>query len=169
MPTLVVEDGSGVSGANTYGIVADARTYAANRGVTLSTDDNVVGIQLINAMDYLESLKYLGRMVSYTQSLQWPRQGLYYDPDTPVPSNVIPPNLINAQYQLCIEQFNGIELQPDLNTVPGQGYILEEKVDVLDTKYSEKIGTTGEPIMPKVDALLRGLVLPTPALRTVRV
>lgn len=167
--TLVIEDGSGVTGANTYGDVAGARSYATDRGIVLNADDEIVKSQLIKAMDYLEGLDYLGKEVSYFQALSWPRSGLQFDPDTPFPSNEIPPNLIKAEYQLVVEQTNGVDIEPTLNTSGGAGYVLEERVDVIDTKYSERIGTTGEPIMPKVDALLRGIILPTPALRTVRV
>lgn len=167
---LIIEDGSGVLNANSYGTVAGARTYAVARAVTLSATDSDVEVQLIKAMDYLESQNYLGNQVSFTQSLQWPRQNLEYDPDDPVPSNLIPPSLINAQYQLVVEQQNGIDIQPSVKgKTSGSGAIVEKRVDVLMTRYSERIGTTSLPIMPKVDALLRGLILNTPALRTVRI
>lgn len=168
---LVIEDGSGVANANSYGNLADARSYAADRGVTLSTDDPTLTAQLILACDFLESFadRYVGSPVSFTQSLSWPRQGVMYDCDTAFPSNEIPPQLISAQYQLCIEQFNGIDLQPTTDYSQG-GYVTEEKTDVLITKYSEKIGTTQAPLMPKVMALLKTLLNSTGGtLRTVRV
>ena len=164
---LVIEDGSGVVGANSYGNVADARTYAAARGVTLSVVDADLEVQMILAMDYLEALAFVGRVVSFTQALSWPRKLVQFDIDTPFPDDEIPPQLILAQYQLCIEQANGINLQPTVDHSQG-GFITEEKVDVLLTKYSEQVGTTSEPMMPKVDALLRGIILPIPMLRTVR-
>jgi hypothetical protein len=166
--TLTVENGTGVAGANTYVDLADCRAYALARGVVLSVTDSVVETQLILAMDYLEALDYIGAQVSNVQKLSWPRKNILIDPDTPFPSNEIPPNLIAAECQLVIEQFNGVNLQPSYNLTGGAGAILEEKVDVLDTKFSEKIGTTSEPVMPKVIALLRHLVLPIPFLRTVR-
>lgn len=167
---LIVEDGSGVTNANSYGDLIGARAYAADRGVVLSTDDDVVTSQMINAMDYLESKDYLGAPISFTQPLSWPRKQLQYDPDTPVPEDVIPPQLVDAQYQLVIEQFNGIKIQPSTSGASGTaGAIIEKRVDVLMTRYSDRIGTTSQPMMPKVDALLRGLILSTPALRTVRV
>jgi hypothetical protein len=167
---LIIEDGTGVLNANSYGTVAGARSYALNRGVVLSATDSDVEAQLIKATDYLESQDYLGNQVSFTQSLQWPRQNLYYDPDDPIPSNVIPPSLINAQYQLVVEQQNGTDLQPSVpGNTDGSGAVVEERVDVIMTRYSERIRTTSQPYMPKVDALLRGLILNVPALRSVRI
>jgi hypothetical protein len=167
---LIIEDGSGVSNANSYGDVAGARAYAAARNVALDSSDPVVEGQMILAMDYIGSFDYRGLPVSFTQPLDWPRKGLEYDPDTPVAITFIPPQLIDAQYQLVIEQANGINLQPTSTGNPGvAGAVIEEKVDVLTTRYSDRVGTTSQPIMPKVDALLRTLKLPTPYLRTVRV
>lgn len=165
---LVVEDGTGVANANTYVDATDARAYALARGVVLSAVDAAVEVQLTLAMDYLEDLDYIGAQVSNTQALSWPRKNILIDPDTPFPSNEIPSNLIAAECQLVVEQASGINLQPSYNLTGGAGAILEERVDVLDTKYSEKIGTTAEPVMPKVIALLRHLVLPVPYLKTLR-
>lgn len=165
---LIVENGTGVDGANSYGDIAGARTYASDRGVTLGTDDQV-SAQLILGTDYLQSFSYVGRPVSFTQALAWPRTRVLFAIDSPFPDDEIPPQLIAALYQLVIEQFNGIELQPSVDSQSSGGFILEEKVDVLLTKYSEKISTTSQPILPKVDALLQGLIQPVPMLRTVRI
>src|ERR1035437_561171 len=121
---LTIEDGSGVADANSYVDAADARTYAAARGVVLSVTDSVVETQLILAMDYLEALDYIGAQVNNTQVLSWPRKNIIIDPDTPFPTNEIPPNLIAAECQLVVEQFNGINLQPTFNTSGGAGAIL---------------------------------------------
>lgn len=166
-PGLVIEDGSGVPGANSYGTIAGARLYASNRGIILGTDAAVT-TQLILATDYLEGLSYVGSQVLYTQALSWPRQNVLFDPSTPFPTNQIPPQLIAAEYQLVLEQFNGINLQPTVDRSTG-GFILEERVDVLTTRYSERVGTTSQPTMPKVTSLLRTLVIPSVALRTLRV
>lgn len=67
MATLVIEDGSIVTGANSYISVEEARTYASCRGVSLSEDDSVVEVQLIKANDYLQSLRcsYKGCKTNY--------------------------------------------------------------------------------------------------------
>lgn len=165
---LIIEDGSGVTSANSYGTIAGARSYAADRGITLLTDD-VVSAQLVLACDYLQNFDYVGDTIEDLQSLSWPRKNVRFASGDAFPDDTIPANLILAQYQLVIEQFNGVVLQPSID-YPGQGgFVTEEKVDVLMTKFSERIGTSTEPLLPKVDALLRGLIQPIPTLRTVRV
>lgn len=167
---LIVEDGTGVANANSYTTLSQARAYALLRGIVLSADDSILTAQIILATDYLESfaLQYVGQPTSYTQSLSWPRKSVQFDPDNPYPSNAIPPQLISAQCQAVIEEFNGITLQPSVDRSQG-GFVTESKVGPLDTKYSEKIGTTSEPFLPKVSALLSALLNPGVALKTVRV
>ena len=168
--TLIVEDGSGVTNANSYETVAGVRAYALNRGIVLSAVDNDVIVQLITACDYLESFadQYVGQPVLYTQALSWPRQMVQFDPNTPFPTNAIPTQLIQAQDEAVIAIFQGITLQPDVD-YSGGGYLIEAKVGPIISKYSEKIGTTSEPILPKVMAKLKMLLNPGVALRTVRV
>lgn len=52
---LIVEDGSIVVGADSYQSLVDARTDAANRGLTLDADDATAGAQLRQAYYYLTS------------------------------------------------------------------------------------------------------------------
>lgn len=70
--TIVVEDGSGVTNANSYVSVADARIYASNRGVELPLDDDELAAMLIRSTDYLEAqaCRFQGKPTSTTQALQ---------------------------------------------------------------------------------------------------
>lgn len=168
--SLIVEDGTGITNANTYGTAAGARSYASARGVTLSASDAVVEPMLVNAMDYLNSLTFVGKVVTDGQSLSWPRTCVFYSSGAAYPANTIPSALVDAQYQLVIEQFNGIDILPSTDWKSQGGFVIEDKVDVLTTKFSEKIGTTSRPLMPKVDALLSGLIgASSGRLRTVRI
>lgn len=174
---LIIETGAGVPNANSYGdtdgptTIAAARSYAADRGVTLSATDSVVTAYLINGTDYLESfaLRYVGLPADFTQSLSWPRQCVQFDPDTPFPDDEIPPILIQALYQTCIEQSNGIVLQPSTNYAASGGFVTMKKVDVIEKRFSEHIGTTALPVLPKVSSLLAGLLIPVAALKVVRI
>ena len=74
MATIVVEDGSQVSGANSYASEAELATYAADRGVTIS---GTAAVLLIQAMDYIEGHDFIGMKYSDSQSLLWPRYGVY--------------------------------------------------------------------------------------------
>lgn len=76
MATIVVEDGSEVTGANSYISEAGLTTYATDRGVTIS---GTTAVLLIQAMDYLEQQLFQGEKVTDTQALQWPRNGVWID------------------------------------------------------------------------------------------
>lgn len=174
---LIVEDGSGVANANSYGasgadataVLAAARNFAADRGIDLGDVDPTIAAWLVNAVDYLEAFNYIGLPVSPTQSLSWPRKCIFLAPDTPFPDDEIPVQLLAAQYQLVIEQFNGIDIQPSVDRFGAGGFITSEKVDVLETKFSEKVGTTSQPTLPKVISLLRGIIQTMMPLKNVRV
>lgn len=164
---IVIEDGTGIANANSYGSLAGARSYASDRGIVLSSDDVIVSALLVNATDYLESFDYVGKQKTNTQSLSWPRSCVLYPDASSFPDNAIPGQLIKAQYQAVIDQAGGIDLQPSVDV--SQGYITESKVDVLMTKFSESVGTSRQPFLPKVFQLLDGLLSTSPALRVVRV
>lgn len=172
---LILEDGTGITDATSYVSVTAARDYAAARGVELSDDDAEVEALLIKAMDYLEAQRalYQGRKTyPGVQALQWPRTGVVLDCHYELPDNVIPQELKNAQSQLCIELFNGIELLPSSD---GR-YVKREKVDVIETEFMTPgdlgAGVSQSPSSTAVDALLQPLFNACGggySLRTVRV
>lgn len=101
---LIVETGSIVPGANTYVSLADARVYAAARGVSLPESDAEAEIVVYKAMDYLESFdgRFKGLRVERDQPLSWPRtdveiEGWYWK------YTEIPRQVINAQLSLVLE------------------------------------------------------------------
>lgn len=166
---LVTEDGTGIPNANSYGTIAGARSYALDRGFDLSAfDDAKVSSWLIVGTDFLESFQYVGSPVEFDQSLSWPRMNVQFAPGFPFPNDQLPVQLVSALYQCVVEQSNGIDLQPTTDNSTG-GFVIEEKVDVLMEKFSEKIGTTSAPLLPRVMALLRGLLIAIPPLKVIRV
>lgn len=169
---FVVEDGTGLSDATIYMSADDIRAYALDRGVTLPATDtpDPIAKWMVIAMDYLAIQNYVFDAATKTQALAWPRK-----PYCSAPSSEwwMPTQLRTAFAQLVVEQFNGIQL---FTSVPGfaQGgaFVTREKVDVLETSYSEKVIPPNAPMMPLVDALLRDLIVPGSGglfLRTVRV
>lgn len=177
---LTIEDGTGVAGANSYANAVEARAYAAARGVTLpAAVDGVtdpVEVLLILAAEYLDSQAWIGYLATATQGLQWPRVFDYpylaypfysysilgywaaylpFDPSY----FVQPDKILAAQCQLVIEQFNGVVLMPTSKGGIDSQFITREKTDVLETSYSEKIGTLSTPTILTVNSLLRGLLV----------
>ena len=153
--TITVEDGSGVAGANSYVSVADARTYAANRGIALPADDDELAAMLIQASDYLEAqeCRYQGDRTSSTQALAWPRTGVVLNGDD-FPTNVIPQSLIGAQVQLAIAINAGFDLQPNISP---QDYVTREKVGPIETEYADPVAVGIMPTFTAVNALLAPL------------
>ena len=67
---LVVEDGSVVSGANSYITLADYRAWANARGISASDSDTVLERYVLRAMDYFEQLVFIGNKANENQLLQ---------------------------------------------------------------------------------------------------
>jgi hypothetical protein len=164
---LIVEDGSGVAGANSYVSVAEVRAWAGVRGLTLPATDGAVEILVVKAMDFLESFRarFTGSKTDSAQALQWPRTGATLD-GVALDDDVIPAELKSALFQLTVDA-QTLELQP---TGTGRE-VLREKVDVLETEYAERGSGTVQPQFTKALAFLQPLLNSGGAfgLRTVRV
>jgi hypothetical protein len=171
--TITVEDGSIVENANSFVSVADAKTYASDRGVNLGTDDDAIAAKLIVAMDYFLTFadQWKGHPVSAIQSLAWPRKYAVLEPSQGYyPSDAIPQNLVYAQVQATMAIHAGITLLP--NSAAGLP-VIREKVGPIDTAYARPIDLVGGnwrmPRLPTVDALLAPLINRGFTLRTLRV
>lgn len=122
--TIVVEDGSIVTGANSYVSVADLQAYANARGIIIATDESAL---LLKAMDYLESFdgRFKGSRVSRDQPMSWPREGATIEGWEWTKSE-IPRQVINAQISLCIEIAEG---EDPRNPSPAVLPVVGESVD----------------------------------------
>lgn len=144
---IVVEDGSIVSGANSYVSEADLTAFATARGITLVADEDEL---LIKAMDYIESLDFQGIKVSRDQSLQWPRAYVTIDQYN-FPSNAIPNELKNGLCQVAIA------IDQDMNPLaPLEQTVKREKVDVIEVEYMD--GSTSQAIARTITSSLYKLL-----------
>lgn len=127
--TITVEDGTIVSGANSYVTEAALTSYASDRNITLS--GSYTNEQLLHlAMDYIDSLPYKGLKRRSTQVLQWPRVNVYLDGYYNDVDN-IPAELKNGQLQtaIAIDQGNSPQQVKPRQT-------LKEKVGDLEVQYA---------------------------------
>ena len=147
MATIVVEDGTVVAGANSYVTEAELTTYAADRGVTLAAATDVL---LIKAMDYIESLAFIGDKSSEGQALQWPRNSVYID-GYYVESTTIPAALKTGQIATALA-INS-EDSP-LATV--ERATKREKVDVIEVEYMDS--AAAQPIVKTINAAMRKIL-----------
>tara|TARA_Y100000310_G_scaffold184118_1_gene184252 strand:+ start:117 stop:620 length:504 start_codon:yes stop_codon:yes gene_type:complete len=97
--TLVVEDGTGLSTANTYISLADAETYFLGRlnvtdwsGATDANKDIALAMATTLLDDYF---KFEGDKVTDTQALEWPRFDIHIG-GFHIPSTTIPQRLKDA-------------------------------------------------------------------------
>lgn len=150
---LTPEDGSIVTGANTWATVAVCRAYNLQRGVTLPADDDVVAALLTNALDFMEGYepRYKGnRVAPLLQALSWPRVNVYLYAGSLFPSTAIPPQLINAQCYLA-----NVAQTIDLAAAQDTRAITKSVIGPIETDYDPKSGATLKPVLPQLDAMLQ--------------
>lgn len=145
--TIIVENGTIVSGANSYVSEAELTAYATARGVTLSLDTEQL---LIRAMDYIEAQIYLGYKFTSTQPLQWPRSGVYVDSYL-VDSDVIPTELKNGQMETALAIDNGQDPLADIARTTKS-----ETVGSLSVTYADNAASTT--LVRKISSSLKKLL-----------
>jgi len=104
--TITVEDGTVVSGANSYVTVAELEAYAELRGNSITLDKEIV---LIKAMDWIESQLYKGDKLLCDQVLEWPRVNVILRPCCYVESNEIPTALKQFQMSVALGVSEGFD------------------------------------------------------------
>ena len=132
--TIVVEDGTGLSTAESYISVADATTYFTARGNTtwaaISTDA-LREAYLRQATEYMISTyrrRWQGVRLDEDQALDWPRQGVVVD-SWGVDDDSVPTIIERACAEYALKA-SSADLQPDLT----QG-VVREKVGVIEVEY----------------------------------
>lgn len=153
--TLIVEDGTIVTDANSFVTEEQIVAYAAARGVTIANgtdaEKDLVAILGLRAMDYLMIMPWRGETVELDQRVPWPRKNMSTTPS--FPENQIPISVIEAQLQLTLLANGGTILVP---TSAGTGFLIKEEIGPIKNTYSEKVGISknGLPLLPGIDALL---------------
>jgi len=147
--TIIVEDGTIVANANSYVSAADLGTYASNRGVTITgTEEDL----LIEAMDYIESLEFIGLQLTENQALAWPRSGAvkkkiyWYD------TNEIPQLLIDGLCEVALAIDAGNSPLDNLERATKR-----EKVGDLEVEYKDS--SANSVIVKKINAKLKALLV----------
>lgn len=151
--TLIPEDGTVVTNANTYASLVYARDFAEQMGLTLPATDEAAKSALLQAMPYIESQPYQGQRANPLQALSWPRKLVSAD-GVDVASNVVPAAILKAQVQAAADITAGVELFA--SSVSGQ-LITKEKVGPIETEYSDEYlaNWNGAPEFPAIDVYLK--------------
>lgn len=145
--TIIVEDGSIVTNANSYVTEAELTAYAVARGVTISGDPEEL---LIKAMDYIEGLEFIGVKYQYDQPLQWPRAYVMLDSYW-IDQDEIPQLLKDAQCE------SAITIDADIDPLANIDRVKQSTtVGVVSVTYAT--GSSATTIVRKLSNKLRKLL-----------
>lgn len=149
--TLLVEDGSGIPGAEGYVTPAECDTYFSKSGNAAwdSADDKEALIR--NATQYIDTqYRFKGDRVSLAQGLAWPRYNVTFD-GYALPSTEIPKQVKWACCELALRAISGLMVD-----VAAQ-YAEEVSVGPIRKKLST-VTNGGQKRYALVDALLSEFV-----------
>lgn len=149
--TLVVEDGTLVSSADSYVTLSEFKSWADNRGVTYGTDSAVTQ-QIYRAMDYIESLNFIGEKSDDNQALQWPRDQVVID-GYYIDSDEMPNELKVAVFESIKAEIDG-----DSRMTASERRTISEKVGDLQVTYASNADVKRS--IPAVTRALRKLIRP---------
>lgn len=146
---LTIEDGTGVAGANTYLSEDEFAAYASARGKIITGSLEQL---IIQAMDYVETLRFRGQKNSSDQALQWPRVGATRD-GYELSSTTIPSELKDGVAEVALSIQAGDNPLATLSRETKR-----EKVGDIEVEYS--MAASQNPVMQaaraKLDKLVQG-------------
>lgn len=143
--SLIVEDGTGLSSADSYVAVTDANSYHTAMGNSAWTGaDTLKEVALRRATQYIDSqYRFRGERLLLTQSLEFPRVGVTnLLPDWPMK------NLVAATCELALRALTNTLMS---DTVAES--VRREKVGPIETEYFRNDGA--QPRYAIVDKLLK--------------
>jgi hypothetical protein len=164
---IVVEDGTGLVGANSYASFADWTAYWADRGGAPAGVQADVEAALVKSADHLRlRYRFVGQRATAAQGLEWPRVYAYrgnpaFDAHC-VPIEGVPVEVVRANIELGKRALAG-ELAPDpVLDETGQTVVSSrDKVGPLETERTFNGGAGGTWVkrFPAVDQLLHDVVV----------
>ena len=159
--TIVVEDGTVVSGSNSYTTVSGITVYAEDYGLSAWTSTDITDTMreqaVFKSMRYLEALPWKGTKYSADQNLEWPRSYVYDRNGYLVDDDVVPQAVINAQCEiavLCLPT-SDVDLQPSYTK---DDYLTEVSIAGATTEKWNPNGATRKPQITAVKDILTGLI-----------
>lgn len=131
---LIVEDGTIVTGANSYCNLDYIKFYCVSRGLELPANDIVIEQAALMAMNYIESkCEYFDGHVSVkTQELSYPRKNAVYN-GYPLDVDEIPDAVKKALAHATYLVTDDVDFQP----IRDGSFVTEAKVASLTAKFSQ--------------------------------
>lgn len=165
--TFVVEDGSGVTGANSYASIDQADAYHLARGNTawaeaLSSPDDARESALVRATAWIDGVygsRFSGKRTNgRSQSLQWPRTCATDAECEIISSDEIPVEIINATCEAALRELaDAGSLSPDY--IQSQR-VVSEQVGSLSVTYQSTFGGARDarPVLTIIQDILSTLI-----------
>ena len=117
-----------VKGTNSYVTLNEANAYFANRIDAASWEEASADKQekaLITATMTLDTIEWAGSAISDTQSLAFPRNGIYFDPrlgyNVSLDSAVATARIENATFELALHLLNNEGVLDDTGSIRSLG------------------------------------------------
>lgn len=158
---FVVEDGTGISTANSYGTVDGFNSYHADRGTSPTTAPTNTKIEqaLVRASDYIDQrFGFVGVKTFSTNGLEWPRSDAFY-PNGDV-ALMVPVEVVEACYEYALRALSGT-LAPDPVYEKEGGVLLSKRTRVGPVETAKTFGRDGSQrtfrAYPGADSKLRCL------------
>lgn len=163
---LIVETGTGVSGADSYISLADANTYVSNHGTSAawSAAPEASKEQALRLATQYIDLKYGDRFKgcktwnsqAKRQSLQWPRRGAIDNDGYEYSDDELPACLLSAVVEAALRVIAGDDLLGVMDT----GIIASESSTIgpLSQSISYVGGKGPYKQYPKIQALIRPII-----------
>jgi hypothetical protein len=145
---FTVETGTGAAGANSFTSVAEFKAYHAERGtdITAITGDTAIQRLLVKGADYIEKvfgMRFKGSREFSTQSLSFPRVGLYTNDGFPVTG--IPGRLKWAQAEYALQANSGdLFITPPASTTGGAIIRTKDVVGPIEVEVEYAAGGVQE-------------------------
>jgi hypothetical protein len=161
--TLVVEDGTAKSNANTYASLAAADNYLQDNPHTTAwsdASDEVKTWALLNATRLLDTyMRWEGDRQTETQALEWPRSGGKNRCSTlAIPDDYLPKNVTHACIELAYDLITSDKTRPSSTD---QSQLAKVKVDTIELTYDtplqndSRVTTQAAVITDGLKAILR--------------
>lgn len=165
MPTLIQEDGTGLTNSNTYLTLAEYEVYLTDRGLTDARSNTAKESAIISAKDWVESKsgQFSGVKMNRDNALSWPR-GYASAHGYEIDGNTIPQELKDAQSQLAYDSASY-----SLFAVGDGREVIREKVDVIEVEYGKSGNANVQSVFAKAEAFLKVLYKQGGAFGTIRV
>lgn len=170
--TLIVEDGTGRSDANTLVSLADAKDYWDGRGISYSAyTDDVLSAALVRACAFLaNAFRWQGLKVNMRlQTMPWPRFDTFDRDGWAVLHNEIPREVVAAACEIALYEAATPGAMAPAVVLSGQ--VKAEQVGPIRTEYSNLFSAASDtrPVLVFVNDLLSPFLAVDPGVTLLRV